>query len=149
MELEAAISHAELVATKISNSSIAWQVDHSLRVITNICRALEKSNPADYKAKFSIVRAYIFLRGSIPRGRGKAPKIAVAQGEISIDEIKALLSLAREQIPKLQKLHKNAHFPHPYFGNLNLKPSMRFLEIHTEHHLKIIRDIKKASGTTV
>jgi hypothetical protein len=145
LELESAITHADKIAPEISNSTIGWQIDHTLRVITNVYKALEKSDPSQYKPKFSFVRAYIFLRGSIPRGRGKAPKIAVAQEAISVDEIQRLLTLAKSQMQKIGNLPPKAHFPHPYFGNLKLKPSLRFLEIHTEHHLKIIRDILKSA----
>jgi hypothetical protein len=36
---------------------------------------------------------------------------------------------------------KDHFFEHPYFGKLKLKETIRFLEIHTTHHLSIIEDI--------
>ena len=47
----------------------------------------------------------------------------------------------RETIKGLETVSKDHFFPHPYFGNLKKKETIRFLEIHTNHHLKIIRDI--------
>jgi hypothetical protein len=40
-----------------------------------------------------------------------------------------------------EKLDKNAHFPHPFFGILNKKETDNFLALHTKHHLMIIKDI--------
>ena len=43
----------------------------------------------------------------------------------------------------IKKAHHNAYFRHLIFGNLNKKRTIRFLQIHTAHHLKIIQDILK------
>jgi hypothetical protein len=40
-----------------------------------------------------------------------------------------------------EKLDKNAHFQHPFFGILNKKETDNFLALHTKHHLMIIKDI--------
>ena len=34
---------------------------------------------------------------------------------------------------------------HPYFGALDIAEWMRFMDVHHRHHLKIIRDIRKAA----
>ena len=48
-----------------------------------------------------------------------------------------------QAITYLKDCEANQYFMHPFFGQLNKKQTIKFLEIHTEHHLKIIRDILK------
>jgi len=50
---------------------------------------------------------------------------------------------ACQNIEHIISANKNAHFNHFIFGALNKNRTIRFLEIHTNHHLKIIKDILK------
>jgi hypothetical protein len=61
--------------------------------------------------------------------------------EITAESIREFLEKTKLQITKIENLNKNSHFTHPIFGHLNKKESIRFIEIHNEHHLKIIRDM--------
>jgi hypothetical protein len=36
--------------------------------------------------------------------------------------------------------------PHPYFGGLTPVQTLRFLVVHTGHHLRIVADIRRATG---
>ena len=45
---------------------------------------------------------------------------------------------------KLENISKDHYFEHPFFGKIKRKETIRFLEIHTNHHLKIIDDILKS-----
>ena len=140
-ELASYIPQQEKVNSKITHSTVGWQIDHSLRVIYGIVRQMETSNPNDFKSKFSLPKSIIMLTGYIPRGKAKAPKVVRNENPITEQGLKDLLEKTNEQILRIDSLDKNAHFEHPYFGKLNKKEAIRFLGIHTEHHLKIIRDM--------
>ena len=129
----------------ISSSSVGWHIEHTLKVIIQIVAALEKSNANDYKWRFNVNRFLIWTINHIPRGKGKAPKTVIPEGEITIESLKQSIEKTRLAIIKIKQLHPNSYFKHPYFGDLKLHPTIKFLGLHTNHHLKIINDIIKAS----
>ena len=59
------------------------------------------------------------------------------------DSNKLLVNIVetRAQIELLKVVSKDKFFNHPFLGNLKLKQTIRFLEIHTQHHLDIIHKI--------
>lgn len=144
-ELEEHAAVHDKTNSSISKSSVGWHIDHALKVITQIIDSIEKSNPNNYKWRFSAIRYYILATKTIPRGKGKAPKNVIPEGEITLLSLKSAIEKARSETGKLNNLKPNNFFKHPYFGNLNLRPTKVFLNIHTNHHLKIIKDIIKAS----
>ena len=127
----------------VSHASVGWHIEHSLMVISAIVGALEKSNPTEYKWKFNKWRMIVMGLKVIPRGRGKAPKNVIPEGEITLETLKQTFEKTRQTIQTIESLQSNNYFKHPYFGDLNLKPTTRFLALHTKHHLKIIKDIIK------
>lgn len=131
------------INTKVSRSSIGWHLYHLMRVITGIEFAMTKSDPKEYKFQFNWSKIYVFMTNGFPRGSARAPKSTVPQEKVTRDQLEELLAHARKAYDNILLLDKNQFFKHPYFGNLNKKSSIRFLKIHTIHHLKIIRDIKK------
>ena len=144
VELENAIPHLEKTNPAISKASIGWQIDHCLLVLSRIISALENSNPAEFKSKFNMKRFLVFTTNTIPRGKAKAPDVVLPTGEMSIKSLTENLEKVKNKIARIETLHKNNFFAHPYFDDLNVKQTQKFLVIHTTHHLKIIRDILKA-----
>jgi len=53
------------------------------------------------------------------------------------------LEEARQNIKRIQNLDERAYFKHPVFGNTNKFKVARFLDTHTNHHLKIVKSILK------
>lgn len=139
--LQSQIPNHQKQNASISQSNVGWHIEHSLMVIINITEVLKKSDPANYKWKFSLARSYVYTFNKIPRGRGKAPKSVQPKDDITVETLNSNLAKAELKIQELKKLHPKSNFVHPYFGMLNLKQTIKFLNLHTEHHLKIINDI--------
>lgn len=142
-DLEKKISNFEAKNQSISSETVGWHVQHSLLVLQQIIIALENSTPETYKWKFNFWRLLIMGRNKIPRGKAKAPSRVLPKETITKELLENSLKETKSMITVLTKLKTNHYFTHPFFGDLNLKPSISFLALHTEHHLDIIKDILK------
>lgn len=137
------IAQKDEINSAVSSAPIGWHISHNLKVINNIIATMESSNPEDYKKEFSFKRLLVFVSRRIPRGKARSPKVVWPPEVIKIEDLNESLIEAKKNIQLLNKLPRKAHFKHPYFKHLNRDQTKTFLEIHTEHHLKIIRDILK------
>ena len=127
----------------ISEASVGWHIEHSLLVIKQVTATVAQSEPKLYKSKFNVKRFVVFLTKTIPRGKAQAPKVVIPVEEITVDSLQESLKNTHQAITYLKDCEENQYFMHPFFGQLNKKQTIKFLAIHTEHHLKIIRDILK------
>ena len=142
-ELSTYIPQSDRQNLAISNANIGWQIDHSLRVMNQVIKALLSSNPAEYKPKFNWRKSFIFFTKKIPRGKVRAPKGILPTEEITESSLISSVELAHKNIGLLENCAPNHFFVHPFFGQVNVRETFVFIEVHTEHHLKIIRDIYK------
>jgi hypothetical protein len=132
---------SEVLSPDISQKSVNWHIDHSLRVIIGICKTLILANPKTYSWKFNLKRTVIFSYGKIPRGKGRAPKVVMPNDVIKNEEIIERIAEANKMVNTIANLNKHCYFKHPLFGNLSLSKSQYFMVLHTKHHLHIIKDI--------
>jgi hypothetical protein len=141
-ELESKIPNQEDYNPEISKSNVGWHIEHILLTNKMIMEAVEKSNPANYSWSFKLSRIVVFTMNKIPRGKAKAPKVVFPK---TYDEQTLLehLKIVTLKIQGLENMSSDKYFDHPYFGNLRLNKTIKFLEIHTKHHLEIINDIMK------
>ena len=137
------IPNFEKSNSKISKVSVGWHLDHSLKVINGIINTLKTSDISLYKNNFTLIGKIFFMIGHFPKGRAKAPKRVVPPEIILKEDIVSQLETAFSQIKEISELNDKSYFTHPIFGNINKTRVVRFLEIHTNHHLKIIKDILK------
>ncbi|AGC75161.1 hypothetical protein LX97_02461 [Nonlabens dokdonensis] len=142
-EIESFIHKGDIHKEKISQKGTYWHIDHSLKVLEGIPEVLKNSNPQDYKPKFSFIKFMIMNTGYMPRGKGRAPKQVIPEGELSKKELLLKFEKVKTNIESLKTLEKDKTFKHPLFGWLNLNDTVKFMGIHTHHHIKIIRDILK------
>jgi len=127
----------------ISEASVGWHLEHSLLVIKQITATVAQSEPKLYKSKFNVKRFVVFLTKTIPRGKANAPKVVIPSEEITLETLQESLKNTYGAITYLKDCEERQYFMHPFFGQLNKKQTIQFLAIHTEHHLKIVRDILK------
>ena len=139
--LETKIQVFDKFNQEVSQSNVAWHIEHSLLTINGITDFLVQSNPNNYKWKFKFIRIVVMTMKKIPRGRGKSPKVVQPKDNLSKEHLLNHLLLTKNKIKELEHLSKDNYFEHPFFGKLKSKQTLDFLEIHTKHHLEIIEDI--------
>ncbi|UPT71324.1 MAG: DUF1569 domain-containing protein [Flavobacterium sp. JAD_PAG50586_2] len=142
-QLESYIPNYEKTNPAVSNSTIGWQIDHSLLVINSVIEQLKISNPENYKWRFNKYRVLIKITNKIPRGKVRVPKSVTPIDIATLEVLKSKLEVAKKNLIDMESLPSKSYFTHPFFGDLKLKTTIWFLKLHTTHHLKIITDILK------
>lgn len=144
--LRALARSAELSARneRISAWCIAEQLDHVIRVSASVVDVLADPNAEPRPGGINILGRLVLKFGWIPRGLGKSPRRlrgAPATGA-ELDAKLAQLERSFDALPfdKLRASHVPI-VPHPRFRALDAPQALRFLVVHTQHHLKIIDDI--------
>jgi len=148
-EIERYIEHRDLKNSTISAADVAWQLDHTLKAINNIIRTLEASDPNNYHFNFNISRTFVFTWGDFPRGVANAPASVTPPDQISDQALRDQLEIAKKKLTTLSTLDAKSSFDHDEFGLLDRNQTVSLIIVHTDHHLKIIRDILKAEGIEV
>lgn len=139
--IESLMEFRDRINVNVSKVSVAWHLDHLLKVINGIYAALKQSDPKKYSSDFNISRSTIFILGKFPRGRGQSPQSVLPPENILIEDLLEQLEQSKKNVLTIDTLDKNQYFRHAVFGTLNRDKAKRFIEIHTNHHLRIIRDI--------
>lgn len=140
-KLEHKIPYQDYVNPTISKASVGWHIEHSLLTLNSIITALTKSDPKEYRKRFDIRKSVVLLLGKFPRGRIRAPKTVQPTVAFNADTLKEHVMLLRERVKILADLSADHFFVHPFLGDFKLKPGIRFMAIHTKHHIRIIEDI--------
>ena len=140
--MESWITKKDLSNSQISQSSVGWQIAHSLKVANNIIKLLAKSNPDDYQWTFNLIRTLCLQFRYFPRGKAKAPRAVDPKiEEISTESLNELFFKVRTRLDSVTNIHPNSFFDHAYFGKIKRDDAFLFMLVHTKHHLKIIKDI--------
>lgn len=141
-ELGEYVAYAEKENESVSTVNIGWHIEHSLLVIVGMIDSLGRSDPDNYRWRFNRLRTVLFTSKRFPRGKGKAPD-AVKPRQTEMTDYNTLFEKARQALERLRSAQPRQYFRHALFGDLDRKNSTTILEIHTRHHLMIIKDILK------
>ena len=145
-QLESHLEDFEKTNPLVSSATIGWQIDHIFLVINEVAIQIKNSNPKEYKWKFNKNRFLVqTLLRKIPRGKVRAPKGVRPFEENNLEHLKKQLEITRNNIAELETLEAKNYFAHPFMGDLDLKTTVDFLDLHTKHHLKIVEDILRIS----
>ncbi len=128
---------------EVSEAAVAWHMDHIYLMVHQLHKALKYSDESNYKAESNMARDYVFTSNTLPRGKVTAPESVSPKGTITVNTLQLHYDEALATVEKLPMLAEKKHFNHPILGTMNRDETIKFLTIHTEHHLKIIRDILK------
>ncbi len=142
-QIESYFDKIEILNSKVSKASVGWHLDHTLKVINKVCETVSESNPLEYNSEFNLKRKIIFALGVFPRGKAKSPKRVLPPEIITKKDLETQLEKAINNLESIKELEENKYFTHPIFKHLNKKQTIKFLGLHTNHHLKIIRDVVK------
>jgi hypothetical protein len=134
--------------TAVSGWSILEHLDHLTIVNAAIIGRINAllAEPAAASGGMNDLGVKIFAAGEIPRGLGKSPEFALPKNTSSDD----LHACAEEACDAMRKLKirlseietSQSRGAHPVLGTLTACEWLRFMEIHTQHHLKIVREIR-------
>ena len=139
--IESYFSQREVTNKAVSQADVAWHLDHILKTINRISKDLISSDPDGFTPRFNVQRVMIHTTGIIPRGVAQSPPGTVPPDVILPDSLRLQLARARENLNSISALEEGAYFAHPVFDHLDRDQARRFIQIHTRHHLKIIREI--------
>jgi hypothetical protein len=148
-QLETYIPSLELNNSSISAAGVGWHLEHIMLTINGITTAMANSNSNNYKWTFNFTRVLVFTLNKIPRGKAKSPDVVIPKTTITAQSLLAHVAATKVKLQELQSMPTNTFFKHPFFGNLKLKQTIQFLEIHTTHHLDIVADIVKKQLNTI
>ena len=144
-DLRSSVDHSAVSAATVSHWSVGMQIHHCCLAMIGICQSLIDSKPPPPPARWSLVTSIVFLSGRIPRGRGKAPDVALPKQDVSREELMHLLDRSGQLVAEAGQLDSNRWFKHFAFGILDRDKSLKLLRIHNGHHLRIIADIVAAN----
>jgi len=137
-----------LRSESVSRWSIGEQLDHALQAVeVGLARLAEPGEPI--RRGISLVGRILLRVGRLPRGVGKSPKAILprpsnrADLATTLDEVRARLRSLAAQAEVWRS--KRPVVLHPYFGGLTPRQTVRMLAVHTDHHLRIVHDIRRAA----
>lgn len=137
-------TNVNLLARQVSHWSVGDHFEHVLMVNNLIAdKLLGRDTTGQTREGINLIGRIVLLTGFIPRGRAQAPQNLTPNGKVSLPDLIASHRERLEQIDKsIDSMRQDSvRFKHPVFGGLDKMQWLRFMEVHTRHHMKIVDDI--------
>jgi hypothetical protein len=140
-ELQEYVPRAAERDADVSGWSVGMHIQHVSLAMVAVCQSLVASKPPAPRSGLNLVRSIVFTSGRIPRGRAKSPDPAVPSEGVTEEELRSLLAESERQLQTARAAPPDRWFRHFAFGVMERDRTLRFLEIHNRHHLRIVQDI--------
>ena len=121
-------------------------IQANLRSLLAIQKCIYGKSPS--RSSLSIVSRAVLFFGKFPPVKLKTPEsLAALVKKITREEARndliKLKTKVLELAPKVSKCLQDSRMRHPRLGMLNAEQWLRFIEIHSYHHLKQLKRIEK------
>jgi hypothetical protein len=143
-EVDEVLSRNDILNPAVSAWSTHQHIEHVFKVNLLVLEKIKNNDPDHNRMPRTFTGMLVLVLGFIPRGRGEAPSSVLPEG-ISQADIMDAGSRIRELLIQIKDTETENRFimNHPYFGGLTSREWLRFLVIHTRHHLEIIREMRE------
>lgn len=138
------------VVPKVSAWTPEEQIAHVSKanrwVLSTLVAMLTRGKDFAEHGRPTAVGRFVLGTGFIPRGIGKAPSASLPDAPVNIERLREAIDIQAGHINTIDTMRKETlrlrqQFRHPVFGFLTPRQWMRFVHVHTKHHMKIVRDI--------
>jgi DinB superfamily len=140
-EIEQYFPHLDQRNPEVSGWCVREQLHHALLSADGIARLVVESTAGARRPSLSPIKWIVLTTGKIPRGRAQAPKRVWPSAGVSREELEQLLAHARESVAAAEAADPAAWYDHFVFGVMRRNEAMKLIQIHTRHHLAIVKDI--------
>ena len=159
MDALLALGETELSSTapEVSSWSVARQIHHiglvNSVMFGHVRTLLEEPEAASTEGGLTRIGRMVLLFRWIPRGRGRAPEAVIPSETTGTEELKGGVEESRGKLLEVESLCQSedsrrrlreGRKHHFAFGDLTAIQWLCFGRIHTWHHLRIVRDIRRA-----
>ena len=142
------IPRGELLSQSVSSWPVGYHIQHLSLAMSGVAKALELSTPPVPRQLPKPAWLAIGLMGRIPRGKAQSPDISRPKHAKGEEELNAFLEKAESRIITATQLPDDRWFKHHLLGVLDKRNSLKFVRIHNDHHLAIMKDIvRDAEGS--
>lgn len=136
-------------APGVSGWSAAQHLEHLAKVNGRTfkgLRLLAEGKMPPVQGRVNLLGWLLLWMGRLPRGRAQAPAFSHPSADLSREELARSLARNRQAMAALEPFlsllpHLEGRMPHQIFGMLDARQWLRFVRVHSAHHLRIIRDV--------
>jgi len=143
-ELRRLASSSHGFAPQVSGWSVGMHIQHCALAMSGILSSLLGCEGPPPERSPNLVGRGVLMTGRIPRGAAQAPAVALPKRDVGQAELIEELARCERLLSSAPEMAENAWFRHFGLGVLRRDQALRFLAVHNDHHLRIIRDILAA-----
>lgn len=134
---------AEVRTPSVSGWSVGQHIEHVLRATSAFIVLILRNRKPDGRGIQRAIKHELLEKGQMPRGVADAPEATLPGTNTNQGDLEMLLLKTRKRVLQMGSVEADAVADHPYLGEMNRDEIIRFMEIHLEHHLSIMDDIRK------